>query len=237
MSVPYPFINPIICTKDNSIIDGQYRYSLCRSSNAKVDSVNMPFNQNEIKRPEFQEYLKKLQEEHRVKLEDWFKQNKINWKKQLLHSSSNDKMSKFIEFKDKFKKPKDYWETLSDVYKNSNNNYHLREQIIELFLADKWGSHFLMNKNEQKVLASLPEKITVYRGMTVEEKESEDFGISWSLSKKVAESFGVGYYHNYDTIEKEHTVHELEINKSDVIAFFNGRKEEEIIYLGELVEE
>ena len=38
-------------------------------------------------------------------------------------------------------------------------------------------------------LRTLPEKITVYRGMCESEYESSSFGMSWSLDKKVAKDF------------------------------------------------
>ena len=41
-----------------------------------------------------------------------------------------------------------------------------------------------MNKNELKVYNSLPENVIIYRGMTTDELESGDFGVSWTLSRE-----------------------------------------------------
>jgi hypothetical protein len=67
--------------------------------------------------------------------------------------------------------------------------------------------------------------------MTEEEKDSGEYGISWSLKKEVAETFAFTYAHNYDSVGEPKTVLELKINKSDVIAYLTDRQENEILYL------
>ena len=91
-----------------------------------------------------------------------------------------------------------------------------------------------MTKEEQMFLKNLPDKVKIYRGMTKAEKESGYFGVSWTLRKKVAEFFCNDYGRNYDTRDEEKIVHWLLINKKDIIAVIQDRKEEEVIYINKM---
>jgi hypothetical protein len=63
-----------------------------------------------------------------------------------------------------------------------------------------------------------------------EEAKSEDYGVSWTLDKSIAEFFANSFLHNYDTYHLEKTLVELKVKKTDIIAYFNS-KESEIIYI------
>jgi hypothetical protein len=89
-----------------------------------------------------------------------------------------------------------------------------------------------MTKNESDYLKGLPEQLTIYRGMTEKEFTQKTFGISWTLKQETAEFFAKVYFRNFDTNKLKKIVHQIKINKTDVIAFFNGRQEYEIIYSG-----
>ncbi len=67
--------------------------------------------------------------------------------------------------------------------------------------------------------------------MTKIESKSRNYGISWTLKKEVAEFFAYTYIRNHAICGLRKTVKSTVINKSDVVAFFNGRKEFEIIYI------
>lgn len=88
-----------------------------------------------------------------------------------------------------------------------------------------------MTKQELKIYNSLPENITIYRGMTVAELESGDFGISWTLSKECAEFFAFKYGRNFSTENKPKVVHQLEVLKVEILAYFHERNEQEVIYI------
>ena len=89
-----------------------------------------------------------------------------------------------------------------------------------------------MTTEELEFLKNLPDKVTIYRGMTVEESTKEHQGVSWTLDKKVAEFFAYQYTRNQSTSKKPKTVVEKVIDKSEIIAVFLGREEQEIIYMG-----
>lgn len=66
---------------------------------------------------------------------------------------------------------------------------------------------------------SLPEKVKIYRGLG---SKSRRDGISWTLSKEKAEWFATRFKDNGEVLTAE-------ANKSDILAFLNGRNEQEII--------
>jgi hypothetical protein len=128
-------------------------------------------------------------------------------------------------------KGKLYWYALRNGYDCSDNLFHYRKDIKLAFTCKEPEREYLMNLKERRFLENLPERITIYRGMTENELKQKSFGCSWTLKKEVAEFFANTYQRNYATNYLEKVVYELTINKSEVIAFFNQREEFEIIYI------
>lgn len=126
---------------------------------------------------------------------------------------------------------KQYWYALSEAYCMSDNLYQYREDVRLAFSSPYHGREYLMNSKERKYMEKLPEEFTIYRGMSEAEFKSGNFGLSWTLKKDEAQFFANEYQRNYATRKDRKVVHEMVIHKKDVIAFFNGRKEFEIIYL------
>jgi len=116
----------------------------------------------------------------------------------LIMCSSYDRFETFLKIKDQLN-DKDYRRTLADAYTGSDNLYALKEEVKEAFLEDRSNREFLMTKKELKIYNSLPENLTIYRGMTVEELESGDLNISWTLLKECAEFFAYKYGRNFST--------------------------------------
>jgi hypothetical protein len=148
----------------------------------------------------------------------------------LIMCSSFDRFQTFLKIKDELN-DKDYWRILVDAYTGSDNLYHLNEEVKEAFLEDRSQREYLMNKKELKVYNSLPEIITIYRGMTTEELESGDFGVSWTLSRERADYFAFTYGRNFSTEGIPKVVHQLEVKKVEILAYFNERNEQEVIYI------
>jgi len=122
----------------------------------------------------------------------------------------------------------DYWMILGFCYTTSDFAFVNSELLKEMFLTDRPKKEFLMNEEEREYLNSLPEELTIYRGCSVAEIESNQFRYSWTLSKKTAEFFAYEYNRNADI---ECSVVSKKISKSSVIAYFNDRTEEEIVYI------
>jgi hypothetical protein len=128
-------------------------------------------------------------------------------------------------------KGKLYWHALRNAYTGSDDLFHYRVDVTNAFLSKEPERDFLMNKSERDYLTNLPEQITVYRAMTVNELEGGRFGCSWTLRREVAKFFAEKYQRNYSTKHLETSIHEMSMSKNEVIAFFNGRKEFEVIYI------
>ena len=124
-----------------------------------------------------------------------------------------------------------YWYALQLAYTASDNLFDYKADVFKAFSADHTERDHLMNARERNYLNRLPDEITIYRGMTKSELDSGNFGISWTLNRERAEFFAKTYARNYATDKYEKVVHALTIKKQDVIAYFAGRKEFEIIYL------
>jgi len=125
-----------------------------------------------------------------------------------------------------------YWETLGYVYSLSDNLYDQRKKVRRCFRERRPHKSYLMSKLERDYLNTLPETLTIYRGMTCKEYKSKEFGISWTLKKEKAEFFAFTYWRNFSTNHLKKMVHSIDIKKSQVEAYFGGRNESEIIYLG-----
>ena len=89
-----------------------------------------------------------------------------------------------------------------------------------------------MVRKERSFLSEMPDELLVYRGMSVQEAESRNYGVSWTLSEEKAEFFAFEYK-ALDPISSslEKTVVSKSIKKSDIIAYVQERDEEEVIVI------
>jgi len=160
------------------------------------------------------------------------KKLKENIDQTLVMCNSYDRFAGFLELYWKYNlKGEMYWYALKEAYSACDNLYGYKNYIKNAFLSEEPSREKLMSKKEQKYLSSLPENLTIYRGMTVQEFESGDFGVSWTLKRDVAEFFAYTYGRNHATSHLPKMVHELEVKKTDIIAYFGNRKEFEVIYI------
>lgn len=123
----------------------------------------------------------------------------------------------------------EYWQKLSETYVSKEFVNIPTDIIHKLFTYPKDHRESMMDESEYKVFEELPEVVTVYRAMSKKEYNSASYRISWTLSEEVAENFverqkiyfGVG-----DSLVKT-----MEVDKGKIIAYLNGRNEEEVIIL------
>lgn len=130
---------------------------------------------------------------------------------------------------------KNYWKALMEAYTMSDNLFEFRIDLIKSFLCkepDKWA---LMKKSERSFLERLPSEISIYRGMTKSEYESGEFGVSWTLNRKVAEYFAFEYQRNFNANQPK-IIHELMVSKHSLHAYFSSRNEKEVVYIHEIPE-
>ena len=122
-----------------------------------------------------------------------------------------------------------YWQLLRTAYENSDGLFIHRQEIKDAFLKDEPEKDYLMKPEEHRFLASQGPTILIHRGMSSNEAESGDFGLSWSLSGRIADFFAFEYGRAPFPPEQM-TLMSMEILTKDVIAYFSG-SEEEIIYI------
>ncbi|MEC5167232.1 hypothetical protein RCH18_002984 [Flavobacterium sp. PL11] len=85
-----------------------------------------------------------------------------------------------------------------------------------------------MSEEERIFFENLPETVTIYRGCSLKEIKSNNFRFSWSLDKNVADFFAFDYNKN---LKIKSNIVVRTVSKNSLIAYFNGRDEQEVIYI------
>jgi hypothetical protein len=115
-----------------------------------------------------------------------------------------------------------YWKSLGEHYIYTENIWQRKRQLARLFASNRPHRKQLMSAYERRHLASLPNRLTIYRGSQSKRIQ----GWSWTLDEKKAPWFAKRWASlNFG---KPH-VATGKAKKSDVIAYFSRRKEKEII--------
>ncbi|KAB7528241.1 hypothetical protein F8C76_10240 [Flagellimonas olearia] len=147
---------------------------------------------------------------------------------QILNWCPNDeRMLMLLRYMDRLT-DEEYWKQLKESYTTQDYVSIPYEELEYMFLAERSFKENIMDKDEKKLLDSLPELVTVYRAMSIEEAKSGKYRLSWTLDMKVAEKFEERNKMNYDS---QMTITKLEIPKKDIIAVFLDRSEQEVIYI------
>ena len=116
---------------------------------------------------------------------------------------------------------KNYWQLLSYIWIDAEFPTVNKEIWIQLFTRRLPNKRKMMNGKERRVLSNLPDKdINVFRGYSDDEHAD---GISWTLSYEKAEEFAKRWG------SEDAKIAEGMCKKEDILAFLNGRNEEEII--------
>jgi hypothetical protein len=115
-----------------------------------------------------------------------------------------------------------YWKTLADVYVESENLRQNQGAIRRLLTADRPHREALMSDEERTVIDGLPETVTIFRGYCFDNSH----GWSWTISREKAEWFGNRFAKELGGIPRIATG---KVKKTDIIAYFDGREEKEIV--------
>lgn len=83
----------------------------------------------------------------------------------------------------------------------------------------------MMTAEELAVFDALPPRLTIFRGCSIEEHTAGAYGLSWTLDRETAEFFAW----RFDAADKTRCVVSASITPGDVLAYFNRRREQEII--------
>lgn len=176
-----------------------------------------------------------------TKIKNWKKKLKIdqnnktiNWDTIIYSTNPNNLQNIIIQYQNEIS-DEVYWKSIAHCFTMSNMA-HANLFILSYFLKNKRpNKHFLMTNEEKTFFDSLPQKITIYRGCSKKEIKSKKLRYSWTLNKSVAEFFAFEYINlafeksiykdksQYDVIERI-------IDKSEILAYFDRREEDEILY-------
>jgi hypothetical protein len=117
---------------------------------------------------------------------------------------------------------KEFWEQFGSVWTDSENIWQNRDTIRRLLDCGRPHRECIMDDDERKALADLPERVTIYRG---HQRVNLD-GWSWTLDPKKARWFANRWQQNGRVATR--TIH-----RSEIIALLLGRNEQEVIYIKE----
>jgi len=129
------------------------------------------------------------------------------------------RLEAFIKIADKLSDT-DYWKLLSDIWIDTENQYAYLKEWKKLLASKRSNRHYMMDEEEDNILRSLPEEVTIYRGC---QKGINEDGLSWSLDKSKAEFFA-------NRFGKKGIILERTISKNDIVAVLVGRGESEVIW-------
>ena len=120
-----------------------------------------------------------------------------------------------------------YYEIVAEAYNDTENAWQYKNEVIELFYFGN-QPHLMMGNDEKADFLELPDELKVYRGVCLNEMDSEcDFlGSSWSLDFDKAKWFATrsGFEKSAYPL-----VFSMTINKGDVLSYFTRRNESEIL--------
>lgn len=129
----------------------------------------------------------------------------------------------FLKYVQEYLSEKDFAETLAECWvreeqPNMNPNF-TKTELSDMFKrADK---EFLMSKKKYKKWQDLPDKVTIYRGVT-EYNEKNVRVLSWTTNYETAKWFAGRF-------DEQGKIYQAEIDKKHILACIDKRGESEII--------
>ena len=118
---------------------------------------------------------------------------------------------------------RDFSELLGDIWtesENPNNDPNVTPSQAASYFRQA-NKKYLMTEEEYRHYLELPDKFTVYRGVSIGRVRN---GLSWTADKEIATWFS----HRFDTADKKGYLLCAEITKGQALAYF-CRREEEIV--------
>ena len=141
----------------------------------------------------------------------------------VYHLMTKSYLLAFLKYAEPYLSREDFSKMLADIWirteaPNLDPNFKQKE-LLDLFRKSKQEE--MMTEDEIETLRSLPETVSVYRGVT-SYNAGKVKALSWTLDQKVAQWFANRFGENG-------TVYEAEISKEHILALFKGRNEWEVI--------
>lgn len=111
----------------------------------------------------------------------------------------------------------------------------LRGGVLDMYLhreAEVWYPKVIIKQfyGKQSDIDDLDEAIAIYRGTSLSESESGNYGQSWSLSIIVAKEFAYKHYSSQNDFDlARRVVISTQISKSDILYYDKTNSEKEVI--------
>lgn len=118
---------------------------------------------------------------------------------------------------------KSYWQILAAVWVHQEQLWRNRKLYLQLFQSPRPQRQFLMTAAERRKLDGMPDEFPVYRGFI----GKRGMGLSWTTDRAKAEWFARRFAAL--THLGQPRLMEGKAKKQDVLAYFNGRKEKEVV--------
>lgn len=168
-------------------------------------------------------------ERYRVKLEYCEKAiEEQKWSSYLYMHERPYRLDAF-EHIEGFLLPDEYWDLLGGIWTDSENIRQNEARWRRCLTAEIEGREHMMSEEEQAALAhDYDDVIPVFRGFSYRGRER---GLSWTANSVVAKWFARRFARDGEP----QYVASGHVNKSDVLAFFDGRSEYEMVVLPEHV--
>lgn len=151
---------------------------------------------------------------------DLIEGKRSDWGSYFLMVERGYRLQELLEVKE-YIPENDYLEILRWVWTEA----HYITSQIEAYEIVRLFESWKMTAEEQVIFDNLPNTFTIYRGCF---DDNED-GISWTLSRKVANIFAKGGLERKGTKAHGGKVVKFKIAKEEVLAFINTREEQEIL--------
>lgn len=128
----------------------------------------------------------------------------------------------FRQYIDQFD-DKSYWKILAAVWTQQEQLWPNRKLYLQLFQSKRPQRQYLMTAAERRKLDGMPDHFPIYRGYIGRRGK----GLSWTIDQSRAEWFARRF--SMLTEFGQPRLMEGIAKKKDVLAYFNGRKEKEIV--------
>lgn len=115
-----------------------------------------------------------------------------------------------------------YWKLLGDIWVDSENIPQEVATWNRLLKSKRPGREYIMQLEERWAFTQLEDNLTIYQGHTTDRMD----GWSWTLRRSTAEWFAKRFA---DIEDSKPVVSRGVARKSDVLAFFTRRNEDEVL--------
>lgn len=115
----------------------------------------------------------------------------------------------------------EYWELVAHFWIDSENIHQNASQWRELWMG-RDEPHLAMDSDDLAFLLTLPDVVTIYRGFRDVEHQN---GMSWTLDRDKA----IWFANRYRRDDRDAYLATAKVRRHDILAYFSGRNEQEIV--------